>query len=63
MNLSKAVPSENSFSERTVDKITKEIAKGDKSFDQIFEDHVTNLAESVCALLKEANKIKANLLR
>lgn len=44
-------------------KMTKEIAKGDKSFDQLFEDHAKNLSESVRELLKKANKTKVGLLR
>jgi hypothetical protein len=60
MMLSKALPNEKNFPKRTVNKMTKEIAKGDKSFDQLFEDHAKNLAESVRNLLIEANKIKAS---
>ena len=52
------LPDEKIFPKSTVDKMIKEIAKGDKSINQLFEDHAENLAESVRNLLIEATKLK-----
>lgn len=58
MMLYGTLPDEKDFPESIVKKMTKEIAKGDKSFEQLFEDHAKNLAESIRELIKEATKLK-----
>jgi len=63
MALTKRKPNERDFPENILTEITQEIAKGDKSIGQLFEDHAKALSTSVHALLTEANKIRAGLLR
>jgi hypothetical protein len=58
MMLYGTLPDEKDFPKIIFKKMTKEIAKGDKSFDQLFEDHAKNLAESIRELIKEATKLK-----
>jgi hypothetical protein len=59
MMLYETLPDEKDFPNSLVNKMTKEIAKGDKSFDKLFEDHAKNLADSIRELIKEATKLKA----